>query len=188
MDFVWLLIGLIFFNYKNPQRKLLWIVSFFVVGLSASQIIGEVPNADSFSKITWILCSIGLTVSYSLRFFSKGNFRTIDYFKIPALVMFVIYHWQFYSFADVYDSVIWSVTRSMTFCFITAVFIYDRIILQPETMKRKFIVVLVIQSVFILLTLMYAFVQQAEASKQRQKAEEQSALADELRMELEKSK
>ena len=45
-------------------------------------------------------------------------------------------------------------------------------------MKKKFIIILVTQSVMILLLLMYAFVQKVEADKHRKMAEEQRMQAE----------
>jgi|GEM_PF-6460801 len=48
-------------------------------------------------------------------------------------------------------------------------------------MKKKYLVVLVGQSILILLMVMYSFVQKAEADKQRWRAAEQQRIAVEMR-------
>jgi uncharacterized protein YlxW (UPF0749 family) len=60
----------------------------------------------------------------------------------------------------------------MTFFVLGAIYIYDRLILKPETMKRKFIIVLVIQTILIAMFFIYAFVQKLVADKQTERAYE----------------
>jgi len=74
---------------------------------------------------------------------------------------------------------------------VIVIYFYDRWILKPEKMKRKFVVIVAIQSVLMLLTLLFAIVQKAEADKQREVAEMQMqeaithrVIAEGLRAEL----
>ena len=65
------------------------------------------------------------------------------------------------------------------------IYMYDRLILKTE-MKKRFIIILSIQSILILLMLTYAIVQKASANKQFIKAESERFRAEKLESELTK--
>lgn len=70
--------------------------------------------------------------------------------------------------------------RFLTFFILATIYLYDRWILKPEKMKRKYIIVLAVQSILILLMLTYAFVQKAQADRSRQDAFEEQQRAIEI--------
>jgi hypothetical protein len=80
----------------------------------------------------------------------------------------------------------WEILRSLTLPFVAVIYIYDRWVLKKENMKRKFIIVLVAQTVLIIVFFTFALIQKAEADKQRKLAVELTKRAEEERFNPEK--
>jgi hypothetical protein len=195
LDLTYGLIGLALFIFKNPQRRHVYWISFCVLGLFLSQFIYANPNASIPGQLLWIISAIGLVIFYYLRFRAKERRRTIDYLKLVGLFLLICYPLPFYSLVNVGDSIFWPTLRLTTFFIVGIIFAYDRWILKPETMKKKFIITLVIQSVMILLIAIYAFIQKSEADTaqlravdMRVQAEKNAAEVVKLRQELENAR
>lgn len=62
-----------------------------------------------------------------------------------------------------------------------AICLYDRWTLKFQSMKRRFIILLSIQTLLIIVLLAFSIVQKAEADQQRERAIQQKALAEEYR-------
>lgn len=67
------------------------------------------------------------------------------------------------------------------------IYVYDRLILNTE-MKKRYIIILSIQSIIILLMLTFSIVQKAEADKQVMRAHREQIRAEKLEYELTKLK
>lgn len=183
IDLVYGIIGVFLFIYKNPDKRFLYLISFFVIGLFTSQLV--YIYVDIFpGQVIWIISASGLLISYAIRLTYRRERDFFDLLKTVGVLLLIIYPLPFYSLVGVGDGVFWTVVRLSTFSIVLTVYLYDRWILKPEKMKRKFLIVLVGQSVLILLMLMYSFVQHAEAVKQREIAEEQSREADKMRQQM----
>lgn len=61
---------------------------------------------------------------------------------------------------------------------VLTIFIYDRYILKPERMKKKFILILVFQLLVVLVSFMYALVQRTEAKRMERGAVESAIQAE----------
>jgi hypothetical protein len=81
------------------------------------------------------------------------------------------YPLPFFTLVYVGEGYFWTVLRMLTFVILAIIYSYDRWILKPDKMKKKYLIVLVGQTLLILLMLMYAFVQKSEADRQRDAAE-----------------
>lgn len=180
LDFVFAIIGVLLFRLKNPDKKLFNWISLFVLGLFASEFLYLYVGLPALCQSVWIGSSLGLISTYYLRFKSRPNKALLDYLKLICVILLVIYPWPFYSFVPI-DQIFW-VVRSAGLFFIAFVYTYDRWILKPEIMRKKYLVVLVAQSFLILLMLMYAFIQKAQADE----AKEQSARLEQVAIEIEK--
>jgi glucose dehydrogenase len=149
--------------------------------------------SETVGLVTWGLFGIGLLVAYSLRFRNKKEKEVIEFLKLFAIGLVACYPINFYS---------WTLHQNHLDILIAlghlivpvsgTIYIYDRWILKPEKMKKKFVVTLTIQLLIIFVALTYAFVQQGianemqnEAIRQEKIATEQAIQANELRVKLE---
>jgi hypothetical protein len=177
MDLLVGILGIFLFRYNNPRRKYVNSISGFILTLFSGQIIIDyniLPH--QLDQIIWISSVIGLLIFYLLRFISKENKEFIDYLKLFALVLLIIYTAPFY---EIYSSNNHSASalHHSTFIIILLIYIYDRWILK--TMNRKFVITLVAQSVAILLLLIYAFFQKSIADEQTRLAQLNQTIAQE---------
>ena len=166
------LIGALLFLFKNPDKNYKTLIFVFVVGLFASQTAFVYLDNSLPGQIIWTISTVGLLIFYPLRLKDKPNKQTIDFIKPIGLIFLIIYPIPFYSLVPVGESDFWAVINIMTFFVLGTIYIYDRLILKPETMKRKFIIVLVIQTILIIMFFIYAFVQKLVADEQTERAHE----------------
>ncbi|MFZ6009802.1 MAG: hypothetical protein ACOYXT_05580 [Bacteroidota bacterium] len=185
-DIITGLIGALLFLFKNPDKNYKTLIFVFVVGLFASQTAFIYLHNSLPGQIIWTISTAGLLIFYPLRLKNKPNKRTIDFLKPIGLVFLIIYPIPFFSLVPVGQSDFWAVTNIMTFFVLGTIYIYDRLILKPETMKRKFIISLVIQTILIGMFFIYAFIQKREADRQRELADEQMRKSEQLYSELNK--
>lgn len=54
----------------------------------------------------------------------------------------------------------------LTIPFLATTYVYDRWILEPDTMKKKFVIILGVQTFLIFVLYLYAFVQKAKLDEQ----------------------
>jgi hypothetical protein len=174
MDFIvyltYGLIGSFLFLFKNRYQKHKYPIALFVFGLFISQALFLYFDDLLPAQVTWTVSALGLLTFYTLRFKDKPNKGIMDFIKLVGLVLLIIYPIPFYSLVPVSDGLFWTVVNSITFYLLGAVYIYDRLILKPETMKRKFIITLVIQTVLMGLFFIYMFVQKLESDYQLEKS------------------
>lgn len=180
------LIGALLFLFKNPDKNYKTLIFVFVVGLFASQTAFVYMDNSLPGQIIWTISTAGLLIFYPLRLKDKPNKQTIDFIKPIGLIFLIIYPIPFYNLVPVGESDFWAVINIMTFFVLGTIYIYDRLILKPETMKRKFIIVLVIQTILIAMFFIYAFVQKLEADRQMQRAFEQERQSKQMYYDLNK--
>jgi hypothetical protein len=173
------LFGIACFIFQNPNRRHIYPISFLVLGLFVSQIAYVYLNELS-GQIIWGISALGLSSCYFLRFKSKISKGFLEYLKILGVILLIIYPLPFYSLTHVGGGMFWIAIRMLTFSILGTIYFYDRWILNREAMKKRYVVVLVAQSVVILLMLSYAFVQKAEADRQREVAEQNERKANEM--------
>ncbi len=171
VDFMYGLVGTFLFIFRNPDKKGIYPVSLFTVGLFISQMAYFYLGTLS-GQIIWAISGIGLLTCYAVRFTNKRQKGIIEFLKVLGVILLTIYPLPFYSLARVDDSNFWTVTRMLTFAVLMTIYLYDRWILKPEHMRKKYIVILVGQSILILLMLVFSFVQKAEADRSREVAEQ----------------
>ena len=174
IDFVYGILGVLLFRFRNPDENFQNIISVSLLGLFVSQLIYVHLN-ELTGFITWIMAAIGLSSSFLVRLKRKEVLTAIDYLKPLALILLIIYPLPFYYVLDgVWQPAIKFIAypRPLTFLIVGMLFVYSRWILKPGFMKTKYtLAIIVVQSVMILLLLMHAFVQKAEAEKQHLRAE-----------------
>jgi hypothetical protein len=164
-DLIYGLIGVFLLNFRNPDKKSLIVISVFMVGLFISQFL-FFAIGHLVGNIIYIISSLGLLISYIDRFNNKEEKEVIDFFKVGAIILLVIYPYPFYSLFSVGRSNFWEVLRFMTFFILGIIYLYDRWILKPEKMKKKFVIIMTIQTVLIGLFFIYAYLQKLTADKQ----------------------
>jgi hypothetical protein len=167
------------FIFRNPDRQYIYTISVFILGLFVSQVAFDL-EARLTSQIIWAVSALMLFTFYLLRFQHKTLRGVIEYLKGVAILLLVIYPLPFYTLVYVGEGYFWTVLRMLTFVILAFIYSYDRWILKPDKMKKKYLVVLVGQTLLILLMLMYAFVQKSDADRQRDAANSLSKRAEEV--------
>src|SRR6187551_1536599 len=162
MDLAFGLLGVILFRFWNQDKRFVNWISGFVIVLFLSEAFYFISDS-LLAQVTWLISSAGLLFFYSLRFKNKDNKKGIDFLKPLGLIVLIIYPVTFYSLAHVEGSEYWMILRSLTFYLLGTIFIYDRWILKPEAMKKKYVIILVSQSVLILTMLTFALYQKSQA-------------------------
>lgn len=178
------LIGLIAvaaFQFRNPQKALLNTVSVLVFLLFLAK---GLMHSYTWAMWLWIIASVGLFASYLFRFRQKDAVNVLDYIKWIGVLFLLLYPAALFRFPD---PRLWAsyVVSDLTVPFLAAIYLYDRWILKPEKMKKKFVIILSVQTVLILVMLTFALFQRALAERYRDKASEQAAIASEQRMQAE---
>jgi len=186
LDFFFGLLGAILFRIRNEQTDYQNLIFGFVIGLFLSQAL-FVYGVETVGQIIWAISALGLGVAYFLRFNRKVRRITIDFLKLACIGLLIIYPITFYTIVPLAGEH-WGILRSLTLPIVAVIFIYDRWILKKENMKRKFVIVLVAQTLLILLFFTFALIQKGEADKQREVAEEQFKRAQEERFNAEKTR
>lgn len=172
-------------NKLNKDFALTIVLLFFTI-MSLS-ILGE-ANWIEFIEgfIVWSVLGTMLLVLYAIRFKRKDHVSLIDYIKL-ALIMF-------FPFVSIHQLIEWENSRLSEFLIIDyfvlliIVYLLDRFIIKPPPMKKRFVIALIIESVIVLLSLTYAFVQTSIAKEARNEAMAAKELADQLRQEAEKQR
>jgi hypothetical protein len=137
----------------------------------------------SWGPIIWIIGALSFLTTYYLRFKRKTKRGLIDKIKWIGVVVLVIYPMAILDLPDKYRLFSYLVSL-LTVPLLATIYLYDRWILKPEKMKRKFIVILSVQTFLILVMLTYSVIQKAEADSQRLNAERQRVAAEKLLQEL----
>jgi hypothetical protein len=176
-ELIYGLIGTFLFLFKNPHPKHKYPIALSVLGLFISHALYVYFDNILPAQITWALSALGVLSFYALRFKDKPSKGIIDFLKLIALILLIIYPHPFYSIVPFGDGLFWTIINTLTFYLLVSIYIYDRLILKPETMKKKFIITLVIQTVLFGLFFIYAFVQKLEADYQKEKSFEAQEVA-----------
>jgi hypothetical protein len=166
LDLFYGVLGAILFRIRNEQTHYQNWISGFLIGLFLSQAL-FVYGIEIVGQIVWIISAIGLSVTYLLRFTRKVGRTTIDFLKLVCIGLLIIYPITFYTIVSM-PGEYWGILRSLTLSFVAVIYIYDRWVLKKGSMKRKFVVILVAQTLLILLLFTFALFQRAEADKQRE--------------------
>lgn len=133
----------------------------------------------------WAVASGGLLISYSFRYRVKQRREFLDILKWLGVIILIIYPIVFWRVNNRLYSAQY-IIEQLTIPILAVIYLYDRWILKPETMKTKFLVVAAAQTVLILLSFIFSLFQKAVADKQLAEAIEMRQQA--LRYELEKIK
>jgi hypothetical protein len=162
------IIGVILFRFWSVDKKCINLIAIFALGIFLSQYL----CLNSFitiqvAEIVWAISSSGLIIFYSLRFKSKSEKQVIDYIKIIGLTLLITYPISFWYLTGLSITPFWHLILYATPYFLATIFIYDRLILKPEPMKKKFIIALIAQTVLIFMLFIFALVQKMEADKNR---------------------
>lgn len=183
LDLGYAILGVLLFRFRNPDKRFENLISVFFITLFASQLIYFYINSLT-GQVVWAISSVAFLLLFFLRLKRREVTSTaMEYLRFIAVILLVLYPIPFYS---VLNNVIKSellilyYIRPITFLIAAIIFIYSRWILKPGFMKKKFVITLLsAQSILIVLLLMYAFVQKAEADAQRSTALESQMQARE---------
>jgi hypothetical protein len=176
------LIGIFLFRFRNPNKDYINLISFATGTIFLTEIV-FFKTTETIGLITWFISGVGLLTMYGLRFRNKTDKDTLDYFKCLAIGLVVCYPINFYTYN--WYSNKWDILIALGYLIVPisgTIYFYDRWILKPEKMKRKFVTVLIIQTVLILTALAFGFVKNAEKERMTEMADRNAKLADENAM------
>lgn len=177
------LIAVILFRYKNPHRYLLDFVSIFVFAVFVSTAVIELTD---WGLHFWFVAALGLVSTYIGRFVRQKDIRCFDWIKLSGILVLIFYPFSAFNFEGRLETIEYYL-ENLIIPVVGTIYIYDRLILKTE-MKRRFIVILSVQSILILVLLIFSIVQDAEADKQRVRADGERKKAESLYYELVKLK
>ena len=183
LDFFCGLLGAILFRIRSEQAHYQnWIFA-FVIGLFFSQVL-VIYWDETVGQMIWVISAIGLGIAYFLRFNRKVRKTTIDFLKLACIALLIIYPITFYTMFPLKGD--WGIVRSLTLPYVVTIYFYDTWVLKEENMKKKFIIVLIAQTVLILSLFSFSLIQKAEADEQRDLAVQLAKMAQEERFKAEK--
>lgn len=165
-------IGVILFRFWNKDKTYINLISVFAAGLIASQSLTSYTVIQN-TEIIWAISSAGIFVFYSLRFKRKSEKQIIDYVKIGGVMLLIIYPIPFWILFQLVITPFWHLLLYATPFILASIFVYDRMILKPEPMKKKFTIILLIQTVLIFALFIFAIIQKMEADRLAEEAERQ---------------
>lgn len=165
-------IGVILFRFWNKDKTYINLISVFAAGLIASQSLTSYTVIQN-TEIIWAISSAGIFVFYSLRFKRKPEKQIIDYVKIGGVMLLIIYPIPFWILFQLVITPFWHLLLYATPFILASIFVYDRMILKPEPMKKKFTIILLIQTVLIFALFIFAIIQKMEADRLAEEAERQ---------------
>jgi hypothetical protein len=165
-------IGVILFRFWNKDKTYINLISVFAAGLIASQSLTSYTVIQN-TEIIWAISSAGIFVFYSLRFKRKSEKQIIDYVKIGGVMLLTIYPIPFWILFRLVITPFWHLLLYATPFILASIFVYDRMILKPESMKKKFTIILLIQTVLIFALFIFAIIQKMEADRLAEEAERQ---------------
>lgn len=151
----------------------------FVIGLFVSKAIVDVTDWGIYF---WVATAIGLGTTYILRFVKKKEVRRFDWLKLAGVMALALYPLSAYHF-DGQLATLEYYLENLIIPVVGTIYVYDRLILNTD-MKKRYVVILGIQSIIILLMLTFSIVQKAEADKQVMRAENERVRAEKLEYEL----
>src|SRR6185369_7290571 len=143
------LIGVFLFRFRNGDKNWINTISFATIGVFGTEILFFKVN-EKAGLVTWGLFGIGLLVAYWLRFINKKEKEVIDFLKLIAIGLVACYPLNFYSWTWRQNN--WGILIALGFLIVPVsgtIYIYDRWILKPEKMKKKFVTILIVQTVII---------------------------------------
>jgi len=184
LGIAWALLGVLVFRFRAVQRELVNTTSALVVSIFLSEIVIYHIN-ETAGLAFWIASGVALVTVYAFRFRRKTDKQAIEYIKGLAIMLIALYPLNFYWWSfftnDQYLvlSLISVIVPAAGF-----VYTYHRFILKPIEMKRKFVVILVVQTIGILMFLVFALYQQTLAQNALMQAEAQARLADKNALEV----
>lgn len=165
-------IGIILFRLWNKDKTYINLISIFAAGLVISQLLPSYIVIENV-EIVWMISTVGIIIFYSQRFKRKSDKQIIDYVKIGGVILMIIYPIPFWVLFQFTISPFLHLLLYATPYLLATIFIYDRLILNPEPMKKKFTIILLAQTVVIFIVFIFAVTQKMEADQQFEEAQMQ---------------
>lgn len=167
----------------NPQSDFKYLIAALIPGLFLTQPAYFYFDSALPGHIIWSVSSVGLLIFYALRFMAKREKTTIDILKIPVLILLILYPMTSSASAAFGGSPFWSLLNNMTFYFVATIYFYDRFIIKPYAMNKKFILTLAVQTLFIGVLWAYGFMQKNMAEHNADEAYRQRQISDQIQFE-----
>jgi len=156
----------------NKDFGILLIVLFIaLMSLNALAESKLIIDYDFF--VLWVVLGVLFLTLYALRFRRKPQVDLMDHFKLGAMLLapFV----PLLSTSIKYELL--GIAEFIYLPLLICIYSIDRLIIKSEPMKKKFVIVLIVESVIVLLSLTYAYVQTVVAKETMRGLE---AIKDEL--------
>jgi hypothetical protein len=188
MDFLTinLVIGIVttfLFLFRNPQSDFKYWVAVCVLGIFLTPPAFLYFNSILSGQILWVGSATGLLIFYYLRFKAKKEKTTIDYLKIPVLIMVILYPLTSSGSTISDEGYALAIINQMTFYLGATIIFYDRFIIKSTAMNRKLLIVLVAQTLLIGVFWVYGFIQKIEAERSADEAQRSLQISEQLRFE-----
>jgi|GEM_PF-3313977 len=165
-------IGVILFRAWNKDKTYINLISIFAAGLVISHLLPSYIVIENV-EIVWMISAAGIIIFYSQRFKRKSDKQIIDYVKIGGVILMIIYPIPFWILFQLVITPFLHLLLYATPYLLATIFIYDRLILSPEPMKKKFTITLLAQTVVIFMLFIFVIVQKMEADRQLEEAQMQ---------------
>ena len=179
LDIFYAVLGVFLFRFRNPNKYLINIISILMFSVFMTGFL-----FFYFGELVGLIgCGISggcLVISFLLRTYQNG-FRTgIDYAKCIAIIAVALYPINFFTYDFfIQENYILIAIGYLILPAAAVIYFYDRYILKPEKMKKRFIIVLIVQTIVIAIAFLYAFIQQTKAVAAQSQAERNLELAQE---------
>jgi hypothetical protein len=135
----------------------------------------------------WIAGGVGLVIFYSLRLSRKQTNSSMAFIKWVGVILLIAYPATYISI-DSSFILAQQLLNALTLPVLGFIKLYDLYVFNPQLMKKKFIVILSIQTVLILLLFIYVFTKSLEAKRLRNENYNLEKESWQLKVELNKLK
>lgn len=167
--------------WNQHQRMIHWFAFFILLNFAMIVLWQEMTNAWLY--LPQGVVSIGLITTFAIRFRARQPKLLTDYLKwIGTGVLVSLPYLQLLPFDDV-DPVL-SVSSLVVFF----IYVYDRWVTRPDPITGQFRTLLLVQSLAIVLILIYALVQRTQAIRLEELAKKIEMQALEIKTESEREK
>lgn len=169
--------GVLLFWWGNRNKTHIYWVMLSVAGLLVSLVFNVFWGPMPMALYIYAISATGLVISYSLRFVRKSPRQLMDYPKLAVMLLLITLPDSFLILiqrgtgmeetAGMALSDRWVVPRVVIYFMLVMIYVYDRWILKIEPMNRKFLTPMIVQSLAILVLLMFSIFQKREADFHR---------------------
>lgn len=184
-NIVFAVFAVFFLLYKNQERHFIFPVASCVFLVLTS--VAFVPYMSWLFFLLWTASGVGLTIFYTFRFLKRGTKSSFDVVRWLGVILLITYPASYIYINDSFTST-QQVLNVLILPVLGFIKLYDIYVFSPQIMKKKFVIILIFQTVLIILLLIFANVKKIEADRQRNETYNLEEKARQLEIELNKFK